>query len=84
MRGARLRLLLLAAWAAASFGCCFFARDLQFAIVGGWPAHYWMAAQGAMLVFIAIVAVYAWQMNRLDDAAEAARADAPAPGADGG
>jgi len=55
---------LLAAWAAASFGVCFFARDLQF-MVGSWPFDYWMAGQGAVLVFIAILAIYATAMKRL-------------------
>lgn len=55
---------LLAAWAAVSFGACWFARDLQF-VVGGWPFAYWLAAQGALLVFTAIVAAHAFVMNRL-------------------
>jgi putative solute:sodium symporter small subunit len=55
---------LLAIWALVSFGGCFFARDLQF-MVGNWPFGFWLAAQGAVLVFIAIVAVYAWMMKRL-------------------
>ena len=59
-----LKAVLLAAWAAVSFGTCFFARDLSFTI-GPWPFGYWMAAQGALLAFIAIVAGYAWAMNRL-------------------
>ena len=55
---------LLSVWALASFGTCFFARDLDF-MMASWPFGYWMAAQGAVLVFIAIVAVYAAAMKRL-------------------
>jgi putative solute:sodium symporter small subunit len=55
---------LLAVWALISFVCCFFARDLSF-MVGGWPFSYWMAAQGSVLGFIAIVVVYATVMRRL-------------------
>jgi putative solute:sodium symporter small subunit len=55
---------LLALWALVTFGFCFFARDLQF-MVGGWPFEYWMAAQGALLFFIAIIAFYAAVMKRL-------------------
>lgn len=58
--------VLLLVWLVASFGVCFFARDLQFA-VRGWPFAYWMAAQGAVLVFIGIVTLYAWVMNHLED-----------------
>jgi putative solute:sodium symporter small subunit len=55
---------LLAVWALASFAFCFFARDLQF-MVGPWPFDFWMAAQGGVLVFIAIVVFYATMMRRL-------------------
>jgi putative solute:sodium symporter small subunit len=55
---------LLAVWAVVTFGVCFFARDLQ-VMVAGWPFGYWMAAQGAVLMFIAIVAFYAAAMKRL-------------------
>ena len=65
--GMRVALLLL--WAAASFGVAFFARDLD-QILAGWPLNYWLAAQGAVLVFIGIVVLNAWWMNR----AEARRA----------
>jgi len=61
-----LKVTLLVLWATVSFGFCFFARDLDF-MVAGWPFNYWMAAQGAVLVFIAILAFYAWAMNRIDD-----------------
>jgi putative solute:sodium symporter small subunit len=59
-----LKAALLALWAAASFGVCFFARSLQFEI-GPWPFDFWMAAQGSVLVFIGIVAFYAMAMKRL-------------------
>jgi putative solute:sodium symporter small subunit len=55
---------LLAVWATVTFGLCFFARDLQF-MLGTWPFGYWMAAQGSVLIFIAIVAAYAAAMKRL-------------------
>ena len=55
---------LLAVWATISFVCCYFARELSF-MAFGWPFSYWMAAQGAVLGFIAIVVVYATAMRRL-------------------
>nr|WP_295782556.1 VC_2705 family sodium/solute symporter [Rhodoferax sp.] len=54
---------LLALWFVASFGVVFFARDLQ-GVVANWPVGYWFAAQGSVLVFIAIVVVFAWAANR--------------------
>ncbi len=61
----RLRLWLLLAWFLASFGVVFFAHDLQ-QVIAGWPLAYWFAAQGSVLVFIALVAIYAWFANRAD------------------
>jgi putative solute:sodium symporter small subunit len=55
---------LLIVWASTSFGVCFFARELQF-LVGPWPFGFWMAAQGAVLVFILIIVAYAVIMRRL-------------------
>lgn len=31
---------------------------------GPWPLGFWMAAQGAVLGYLAIVVVYAWLVNR--------------------
>ncbi len=57
---------LLLLWVLVSFVATYFARDLQFLVAGGWPLGYWIEAQGAVLVFIAIVVVYAWAMNRFE------------------
>lgn len=59
----RLHAVLLSLWFAVSFGAVFFVRDLQ-AVVAGWPVGFWFASQGAVLVFIAIVVLFAWRMNR--------------------
>lgn len=46
----------------------YFAHDLSM-LVAGWPVNYWIASQGGVLVFIAIVATYARVANRADAAA---------------
>lgn len=61
----RMRAALLVVWALASFGVAFFARDLD-QVLAGWPLNYWLAAQGAVLVFMGIVVLYAWWMNRVE------------------
>jgi cation/acetate symporter len=61
----RLQAWLLLVWFLGSFGVVFFAHDLQQTLVG-WPISYWFAAQGSLLIFILIVAVYAWFANRAD------------------
>lgn len=32
--------------------------------LGPWPVSFWMAAQGSVLGYLAIVVVYAWLVNR--------------------
>ncbi len=61
----RLQGWLLLVWFVASFGLVFFARDLQ-QIVADWPVSYWFAAQGSVIVFIGVVALFAWVANRHD------------------
>lgn len=48
-----------------TFGVAFFARELNFNFFG-WPFSFWMAAQGALLVYVALVWFYAHTMDRLD------------------
>lgn len=63
----RLTLGLLVLWAGVTFGVAFFARDLSFRFFG-WPFSYWMAAQGALTLYVAMVGVYARTMDDMDDA----------------
>lgn len=57
--------LLAAAWAGAAVLLPWFAHRLP-ARVGGFPLGYWLVAQGALLIFLAIVVGYALAMERLD------------------
>lgn len=59
----RLHGWLLTIWFIGSFGVVFFANDLQM-VINGWPLGYWFAAQGSVILFIVIVAVFAWIANR--------------------
>lgn len=61
----RLTAGLLALWFGLTFGCVFWAGELNFSLFG-WPFSFWMAAQGALLVYCAIVWAYAWIMGRRD------------------
>ena len=60
---------LLALWLAVTFGIGWGAPALAFDFFG-WPFGFWAAAQGALVVYVVIVAVYARTMNRLDQAHE--------------
>ena len=65
-RTRRLTALLLALWLLITFCAAFFARELAGLSVFGWPLSFYLAAQGASLVYLAILAIYAWRMRRLD------------------
>jgi putative solute:sodium symporter small subunit len=64
-RTRRLTAWLLLAWAIVGFAPVFFARELSVEVFG-WPLGFWLASQGALLGFCAIVIVYARAMTRLE------------------
>lgn len=72
----RLTVGLLVAWAAVAFLPVVFARELTEEVFG-WPLGFWLASQGALLGFCAIVIVYARRMNRLEAAAAEAGGTPP-------
>jgi putative solute:sodium symporter small subunit len=59
-------IILLAIWAVVTYGIGFFARDLNFNFFG-WPFSFWVGAQGAPAIYVALIGFYAWYMNRLDN-----------------
>lgn len=67
----RLTSALLVLWFLVTFGIGFFARELNFRFFG-WPFGFWVAAQGALMVYLGIVAVYAHTMDRWDRAYDVA------------
>jgi len=58
----RLRWVLLLFWGSITFGVAFFARDLSFNVLDK-PFGFWMAAQGSVLIFLAITWIYALLVN---------------------
>jgi putative solute:sodium symporter small subunit len=67
-RARTLTLILLVIWLLTTISVVAFARQLATVSLWGWPLHYYFASQGATLVYLAIVGVYAWVMQRLDAA----------------
>ncbi len=57
--------ILMLVWFVVTFGMTYYARQLNFDFFG-WPFSFWMAAQGAPLVYVVIIAFYARCMERLD------------------
>lgn len=62
----RLTLGLLALWLLVTLSAAWFARDLHGLRVFGFPLGYWFAAEGALLLYLAIIVVYAVAMDRLE------------------
>lgn len=62
----RLTAVLLLVWLLTGFGAVFFARELAGLTIFGWPLSFYLAAQGASLVYLALIGIYAWRMRRLD------------------
>lgn len=73
----RLTGALLLLWICTTFCAAFFARELTGLSIFGWPLSFYLAAQGASLVYLAIIGVYAWQMRRLDAGMRADHAAVP-------
>ena len=43
-----------------------FVDDLNKYMLGGFPLGFWIAEQGSLYVFVALIFIYVWLMNRLD------------------
>ncbi|HEY2929929.1 DUF4212 domain-containing protein [Piscinibacter sp.] len=61
----RITAILLAVWFFVTFVVGYYARDLDFNFFG-WPFSFWVAGQGALIVYVIIIWFYARYMNRLD------------------
>ena len=59
--------ILLAVWFFVSFGCGILFVDFldQFKVLG-FKLGFWFAQQGSIYVFVLLIFVYVWLMNRLD------------------
>lgn len=59
--------VLLAIWFLVSYGFgILLAGPLNSIRLGGFKLGFWFAQQGSIYVFIALIFVYVWLMNRLD------------------
>ena len=65
-RTRNLTMTLLAVWFGVTFAAIFFARELAGLTLFGWSVSFYIAAQGALLVYLVIVGIYALAMRTLD------------------
>ncbi len=58
--------ILLFIWFVVTFVEAWYARELnQFSFLG-FPLGFYMSAQGSLAIYVILIGVYAWYMNRLD------------------
>jgi putative solute:sodium symporter small subunit len=65
-RNLRITTVLMVIWFLVTFGVGYFARDLNFTFFG-WPFSFWVAGQGALIVYVLLIWFYARTMNRMDE-----------------
>ena len=58
--------ILLFIWFVVTFVIGYYAREVHELTILGFPFAFYMGAQGSIIIYIAIIGVYAWYMNRLD------------------
>lgn len=59
--------ILIIIWALVSFGCgVLFADYLNQFKIAGFPLGFWFAQQGSIYVFVILIFVYVFLMNKLD------------------
>lgn len=64
----RYMVILLTVWFVVSFGCGILLVDfLDQYTIGGFKLGFWFAQQGSIYVFVVLIFVYVFLMNRLDE-----------------
>jgi putative solute:sodium symporter small subunit len=58
--------ILLAVWFVVTFVEGWYARELNTINFLGFPLGFYMSAQGSLIVYVAIIGIYARYMNKLD------------------
>ncbi len=63
----RVMAILLSIWFVASYGLgILFVESLNRFTLGGFPLGFWFAQQGSIYVFVLLILVYAFWMDRID------------------
>ncbi len=62
----RLTFVLLGLWLLVNIAVPWFARALHQVRGFGFSAGYWLAAEGALLIYLVIIVVYVWRMDALE------------------
>ena len=65
-KNVRMSAILLFIWFVVTYVMAFFARELATINFFGWPLSFYMAAQGSLIIYVAIFGYYAMYMRKLD------------------
>jgi putative solute:sodium symporter small subunit len=66
-RNLNLTIVLMAIWFIFTFVMAWFAIPLADITFFGWPLSFYMAAQGSLIIYVAIIWFYARKMRALDE-----------------
>ena len=58
--------ILLFVWFIATFFEAWFARELNSITFFGFPLGFYMSAQGSLIIYVALIGIYALLMRKLD------------------
>jgi len=58
--------ILLSVWFVATFVEAWFARELNTITFLGFPFGFYMSAQGSLIIYVALIGIYALLMRKLD------------------
>jgi putative solute:sodium symporter small subunit len=58
--------ILLVIWFIVTFVEGWYARELNNYSFLGFPLGFYMSAQGSLIIYVVLIGIYAWYMNRLD------------------
>ncbi len=62
----RITAVLLLVWFIVTFVEAWFARELNGMTFLGFPLGFYMSAQGSLVIYVAIIGIYAYMMGKLD------------------
>ena len=65
-RTKHLTFVLLVCWIVITFGLTWFARTANEIVILGFPLGFYMAAQGALVIYLLIIWWYNRQMRKID------------------
>ena len=58
--------ILLFVWFVVTFVIGYYARELHEITILGFPFAFYMGAQGSLVIYVLIIGIYAWYMNKQD------------------